>query len=235
VPTCPTKTTVTRRGRDSRDNHAVADRRAPRGVIESLLVYSLTERSGLRTKPTRRVVSSESGLTLVELMIVTIIVSILAGMATVSYMSYIRRSRSAEASTMLLTIGAREEAYRQEFGQYCGAGRSDGMAPTTVGVNNSWPSDAPRNGSVPFVNTSLPREWTQLGFRPDGTVRYRYVVVAGAPPVAPPGVGDWSSNPNQDLWYVAEAYGDLDADNTVSTYRLFSGNGNSLAITLPLE
>ncbi len=200
-----------------------------------MIVHPHNARSALRPKPTRRGASPEAGVTLIELMIVTVIIGILAGVATVSYTSYVRRSRSSEASSMLLTIGVREEAYRQEFGQYCGAGRSDGMAPTTVGVNNSWPSDAPRLGLVNFVNTSLPREWTQLGFRPDGRVRYRYVVVAGAPPVAPPGVSDWSSNPNQDLWYVAEAYGDLDGDNTVSTYRLFSGNGNNLQITSDLE
>ncbi len=204
-------------------------------MIESQVVNPRSVIAGPCVRPVRRAEHGQRGLTLVELMIVTVIIAILAGVATVSYQSYIRRSRTAEASTLLLTIGAREEAYRQEFGQYCGAGRSDGMAPTTVGVNNSWPTDAPRLGPVEFVNTSLPREWTQLGFRPTGRVRYRFVVVAGAPPATPPGVGDWSSNPNQDVWYVAEAYGDLDADNTNSTYRLFSGNGNNLIITDALE
>jgi prepilin-type N-terminal cleavage/methylation domain-containing protein len=172
----------------------------------------------------------ELGMTIAELMIVVVIVGILAAIAGISYTSYIRRSRAQEARAMLLTIASREAAYRAEFAQYCSAGRTTGSPPTAVGIANAWPATAASAGAASFTN-SMPVEWAQLGFRPTGNVRFRYVVVAGAPPAAPPGETGFSGSPNQDLWYVAEAYGDLDGDNNLSTFHLFSGNGNTLTIT----
>ncbi len=170
------------------------------------------------------------GMTIAELMIVVVIMGVLAAIATTGYGIYIRRSRSQEARTMLLSIASREDAYRAEFQQYCAAGRTSGTPPTTLGLSNAWPASTP--GALPsdFV-ASMPIEWAQLGFRPSGPVRYRYVVITGLPTQAPPGEAGFASSPNQDLWYIAEAYGDLDGDNTLGTYRLFSGNGNRLTIT----
>ncbi|MBL8600583.1 MAG: prepilin-type N-terminal cleavage/methylation domain-containing protein [Myxococcales bacterium] len=174
-------------------------------------------------------------MTLIEMMIVVVILAVLAGIATMSYSRYIKRTRTTEASTMLQSIAGREEAYRQEFGVYCGAGRTDSMPPASLGPSSAYPASSPTVTPVDFTVTGMPREWTQLGFRPAGRVRYRYVAVAGAPPNAPPGESTWSSNPNQDAWYVTEAYGNLDNDSALSTFRLFSGNGNTLAVTSELE
>lgn len=174
-------------------------------------------------------------MTLVELLVVVVILGVLAGVATMSYSRYVRRTRTSEATTMLQNIAAREEAYRQEFGLYCGAGRTDGTPPTSLGLTNAYPASNPTNNSVDFTVTNLPREWSQLGFRPTGKVRYRYIAVAGTPPTAPPGESSWSSNPNQDAWFILEAYGNLDGDGVYSTFRMFSGNGNNLAVTNELE
>jgi len=174
------------------------------------------------------------GMTLVELMIVVVIMGILAAVAYTGYGVYIRRSRSQEARAMLLTIASREDAYRAEFATYCAAGRTSGTPPTTLGVGSSWPSAAPGPATADFL-TSAPIEWAQLGFRPSGGVRYRYVVITGVPTTAPPGESGWAGSPNQDIWYIAEAYGNLDGGTTLSTYRVFSGNGNRLTITNETE
>lgn len=174
------------------------------------------------------------GMTLVELMIVVVIMGILAAVAYTGYGVYIRRSRSQEARAMLLTIASREDAYRSEFAQYCAAGRTSGSPPASLGVTSAWPASAPSRIATDFL-TSVPVEWNQLGFRPTGGVRYRYVVITGAPSTAPPGEAGYAGSPNQDLWYIAEAYGDLDGDSLLSTYRLFSGNGNRLTITNETE
>lgn len=188
------------------------------------------------TRPPRSLVRTlaQRGMTLAELMIVVVIIGVLAAVAGGGYTIYIRRTRSQEARTMLLSIASREDAYRAEFAQYCAAGRTSGTPPTSLGLSNSWPSAAPGPVATDFF-AGMPVEWAQLGFRPTGPVRYRYVVITGTPTTAPPGEAGYASSPNQDIWYIAEAYGDLDGDATLSTYRLFSGNGNRLAITNETE
>jgi prepilin-type N-terminal cleavage/methylation domain-containing protein len=176
-----------------------------------------------------------AGMTLIELMMVVVILGILAGVGAYSYSAYLRRSRSQEARTMLASIAAREDAYRSEFSTYCAAGAMG--TPTALGLSNAWPTAAPTSARVPFLTSGMPQEWLQLGFRPVGDVRYRYVVVVGTPPQAPPSPYDtgFSSAPNQDLWYVAEAYGNLDADSVLSTFGIFSGNSNTLRIVNETE
>ncbi len=180
-----------------------------------------------------RLRSASRGMSLVELMIVVVILGVLAGIAGISYSVYIRRSRAQEATTQLATIASRQQAYRSEFSVYCSAGASSGSPPTSLGVTNAWPTTAA--GQPADFSSGVPAEWLQLGYRPLGFVRYRYVALAGLPSNAPPGVSSWSTSPNQDLWYVLEAYGNLDGDSTLSTYRIFSGNGNSVQYTNEYE
>jgi prepilin-type N-terminal cleavage/methylation domain-containing protein len=186
-------------------------------------------------KPIRRAMALTAvGMTLVELMIVVVIIGVLASIAGVGYGMYVRRSRAQEARTMLASIASREDAYRAEFARFCAAGRTSGTPPTSLGVGSAWPVSSPGPIATDFL-TGMPVEWAQLGFRPTGLVRYRYVVITGTPATAPPGEPGFGSSPNQDIWYIAEAYGDLDRDGTLSTFRLFSGNGNRMTITAEHE
>lgn len=185
--------------------------------------------------PRTRSRMASPGFTLMELMIIVVIISILSTVAIAGFNRAIKRSRAAEASTTLASIAAREEAYRQEFGQYCAAGRVDGTPPTSLGVGEAWPTSSPDTTTVPFNISGIPREWRQLGFTPPGVVRFRYVALAGAPASAPPGEAGWSGSPNQDVWFIAEAYGNVDGDSVLSTYRWFSGEPNRLRITNEME
>jgi len=189
-----------------------------------------------RTRPLslRARSTAQRAMTLVELMIVVVIMGVLGSLGFMGYSVYIRRSRSQEARTMLASIASREFAYRAEFAAFCPAGRTAGTPPAALGVGSAWPTSLPTPTGVDFT-TSMPTEWTQLGFRPTGPVRYRYVVMTGAPTTTPPGETSFTSSPNQDIWFIAEAYGDLDGDSILSTYRLFSGNGNRLTITNETE
>ncbi|MFO0630594.1 MAG: prepilin-type N-terminal cleavage/methylation domain-containing protein [Polyangiales bacterium] len=180
-----------------------------------------------------RLRTASRGMSLVEHMIVVVILGVLAGVAGVSYSIYIKRSRAQEATTQLATIASREQAYRAEFSVYCSAGASSGSPPTSLGVTNAWPTTAP--GQLTDFSSGVPAEWLQLGYRPLGNVRYRYVALAGQPSTTPPGVSNWSSSANQDLWYIVEAYGNLDNDSTLSTFRIFSGNGNTVQYTNEYE
>ena len=51
------------------------------------------------------------GMTLIELMIVVVIVSILASIAVPSYIQQVRKSRRVQAKTALLDLAGREERY----------------------------------------------------------------------------------------------------------------------------
>ena len=178
---------------------------------------------------------ASAGMTLIELMRVVVILGVLAGVGAFTYSSYLRRSRSQEARTMLASIASREDAYRAEFSTYCPAGAMSSSS--ALGVSNAWPTTAPTDARVPFLTSGMPTEWLQLGFRPTGDVRYRYVVVVGTPPTAPPSPYDagFTSGPNQDLWYVAEAYGNLDGDSTLATFGLYSGNTNTMRVVNETE
>jgi len=77
------------------------------------------------------------GFTLIEAMIVTAIIAILAAVAVPSYATYVRRSHILEAVARLADARARMEEFFQDERTYVDAGGSCGAAP-----NAPAPSDA---------------------------------------------------------------------------------------------
>ena len=67
---------------------------------------------------TQPIVRRQRGVTLVELMIVTVIVGILASIAYPSYVEYTRRAKRAEAKALISDIGARMERYFFDNNKY---------------------------------------------------------------------------------------------------------------------
>jgi len=60
----------------------------------------------------------QRGFTLLELLVVVVIVGILAAIAIPSYLSYIKKARTAEAKNFLSVIRTLEEAYKNEYNYY---------------------------------------------------------------------------------------------------------------------
>jgi prepilin-type N-terminal cleavage/methylation domain-containing protein len=160
----------------------------------------------MRTKRRRE------GFTLIELMISVVIVGVLAAVAIPSFVAYIYRSRTTEATTFLAEIRQRQESYRAEFGQYA-----------NVTTDGSYTPDTPTSGAPrAWVPTT---GWTQLGARPDGMVRFGYLTIAGVPgqaPSAPGGGGNLGLANPTDFWFVAQAIGDLDGDGTKVLFESYS-------------
>jgi prepilin-type N-terminal cleavage/methylation domain-containing protein len=143
------------------------------------------------------------GFTVTELMIAVVIIGVLASLAIPSFTRYIYKARVTEASNFLGKIKQRQEAYRNEFGQYCAVSGADW---------GTWnPAAIPGIDPVGWSSTT---EWDQLGAAPDGPVRFRYATVAGFPGDTPP---TNSGIVNDDHWFAARAEGDLD-DDTVSFF-----------------
>ena len=148
------------------------------------------------------------GFSVTELMIAVVIIGVLATLAIPSFTSYIYKARVTEATNFLGQIKQRQEAYRNEFGQYCAI---DGAAWGT------WnPASIPGIDPVAWTTTA---EWQQLGASPDAPVRFRYATIAGFPGVAPP--ADTNMN-DDDHWFVARAEGDLDEDTDTFFLEIYS-------------
>ena len=162
-------------------------------------------------RSTRSSTSPASGYTLIELMITVAIVGVLAALAIPSFTGYLQRSRVTEATGFLADIRGKQESYRAEHGQYCAV---DGAAFGTY-----TPAALPAAGEV---NTwpAVDGNWSMLGARPDGNVRFQYAVVAGLPGQAPPAESNLGAN---DFWFVGRARGDLDNDGNLLTLETYSG------------
>lgn len=72
------------------------------------------------------------GFTLIELMIVVVIVGILSAIALPAYQDYVRKSRRAEAISLLLDLQLTEEKYRANNPNYASTLSSMGVTSTYV-------------------------------------------------------------------------------------------------------
>jgi len=148
------------------------------------------------------------GFTLIELMIVVIILGVLAAIAVPSFLQPFHYSKTSEVQALLRDIGAKQEAFKAEFGQYLNVSG-------TMDFAKRRPAAAPRSDFgwvdwTPVDGDPIDDAWKRLGFRPQSAVRFGYVVVAGLPGVTVSGVPAGLANTN-DHWWAAVGYGNLNA------------------------
>ncbi|MFC1714036.1 type IV pilin protein [Candidatus Poribacteria bacterium] len=154
---------------------------------------------------------TESGFSLVELMVVVAIIAILSAIAIPAFMRFAMKSKTAEATGSLSAIRTSQESYRAENDVYYITG---GVVAPLLGGTDSIP-DAwlPAGvGEIAFAAT---------GFAPDGYVRFNYQVVAGAAGAL---TADATDDPNNIIGgFSAIATGDLDENGVISTYTIDTG------------
>jgi Tfp pilus assembly protein PilE len=151
-------------------------------------------------------------------MVVVSIVGVLAAIGYPSLQAYIYKSRCAEATAFLGQIKLHQESFRSEFGQYVPVSSND---PTSISLSPTPPDDG---SAIPFVPTAETDAWTQLGARPDSNVRFGYGWVSGRPDEI---TGKTVLNGMApDMWFVAHAVGDVDANGTSITFEVYSFNTN---------
>ena len=135
----------------------------------------------------------EKGFSLVELMIVVAIIAILAAIAIPSFLRFAMKSKTSEATGNLAAIRVCEDSFRAENDVY----NACGLTPGANGGDDAVPDPWAGGGITDFA---------EIGFAPDGNVRYTYEVTLIVA----------SNNPG----WVAVATCDLDEDGTPRIYTL---------------
>jgi len=158
--------------------------------------------------------TSERGFTLVEMLTVVAMVGVLATLAVYGVRKYIFASKSSEALTMINSIKAAEETYKDETFAYLDVSSGAGYTPL-------YPSTAPADHKTAWLNPTHTdfANWRRLGVDANGPVAFGYAVAAGAAGASIPSPST-TANLNfptpVEPWYVIRAQADHNADGVNS-------------------
>jgi type IV pilus assembly protein PilE len=94
---------------------------------------------------------SESGFTLIELMIVVVIVGIIAAIAYPSYQDYVERTRRVDAQGVLMEMSAAMERYYASNNSYEGAA----AAGADTGAPEIFPDESPLAGNPKYYDLTI--------------------------------------------------------------------------------
>ncbi|HAA54063.1 MAG TPA: hypothetical protein DCE42_04875 [Myxococcales bacterium] len=156
--------------------------------------------------------TQQEGFTLVEMMITVVILGIMAAVAVPTYNKFITRAREGEASQNLAKIadGARIYFFKEHLDN-----NGIVLSPRFPGATTTWyrnPSTNPCPGGVSKYAKNLAAwqqyPWDELNFSLTTSHYFRYMYKYDA--------ASGSRGPRYDI----RAVGDMDCDNTRSTFRL---------------
>lgn len=148
-----------------------------------------------------------------ELMSVVTIVGILAALAIPSFVSYSRRARTSEATTML------GDLYHHAASYYVAEYPPGRSAPQTFSgcvVDSAGPLPAVPRGVAAYPDWESDPSFSGLGFASGGALRYGYEIVS---------VGGCRHGAGEAL-YSFRAIGDLDGDGATSLFEVAAGSNS---------
>ncbi|MDX1697351.1 MAG: type IV pilin protein [Thiohalobacterales bacterium] len=89
----------------------------------------------------------QQGMTLVELLVVLVVISLLVGIAYPSYSNQVRQTRRADCEGTLMALSSAMERYFTQNNTYAGA--------TLSGANAIFPGQCPIDGGTAFYNLAI--------------------------------------------------------------------------------
>ena len=145
---------------------------------------------------------NRKGFTLIELMIVVAIIGILAAIAIPAFIKYIKQSKTSEAALNLKSIGDGSSSYFQsDHYDTSGLPVATRQFPAT---SRTFPAAVPKGTKqAQTLNEWTNEPWKELKFSISKAHYYQYQYSSVSATV-----------------YTAHAFGDLDADTNISTFRV---------------
>ena len=176
--------------------------------------------------------SSQSGITLIELMIVVAIIAILAGVAVPLFMKSQKKAKAAEVAAIFTEFKLREEGFYNENGRYLSTGGYPN--PAAPDETDKHPA-VPAGPSKPVPIAPLPDSWKALRLQTDKQNLYcSYVSIAGDAD-DPANLGavatsfDMTVAPKTD-WYYLIAECDFDGDVATNSFYFTNSENDRIAV-----